>query len=222
MAFHSTQGPQLGLPQMIQSRPQFGYIGALLVWGVGAGRLIGFNAFNQVLAAQSVQSLYGAVAGADDAGASRCSRCRFAIVGYDMIHLAQRWLRLRTDRGAGGVHRGGVHPLHFPPAQLDLRDFSAVPFLAQLFAAASYQISWSIYVSDYSRYLPRDVGVARIVLVDLPRAPSSAAPGPCWSAHSPRRRSRSWTSPPALRSRGRWVLPGFGKPLLLVLAARAW
>ncbi len=30
-------------------------------------------------------------------------------------------------------------------------------FLAQLFAAASYQLSWSIYVSDYSRYLPRDV-----------------------------------------------------------------
>src|SRR5580658_3906456 len=30
MAFHSTQGPQLGLPQMIQSRPQFGYVGALL------------------------------------------------------------------------------------------------------------------------------------------------------------------------------------------------
>ncbi len=30
---------------------------------------------------------------------------------------------------------------------------------AQLFAAASYQLCWSIYVSDYSRYLPRDVGV---------------------------------------------------------------
>src|SRR6202035_2683298 len=26
------------------------------------------------------------------------------------------------------------------------------------FAAASYQLSWSIYVADYSRYLPRDVG----------------------------------------------------------------
>ena len=34
MAFHSTQGPQLGLPQMIQSRPQFGRRGALLVWGL--------------------------------------------------------------------------------------------------------------------------------------------------------------------------------------------
>ena len=31
MAFHATQGPQLGLPQLIQSRPQFGYMGALLV-----------------------------------------------------------------------------------------------------------------------------------------------------------------------------------------------
>ena len=49
MAFHSTQGPQLGLPQMIQSRPQFGYSGALLVWAVALVAYIGFNAFNQVL-----------------------------------------------------------------------------------------------------------------------------------------------------------------------------
>jgi len=27
MAAHSSQGPKLGLPQMIQSRPQFGYVG---------------------------------------------------------------------------------------------------------------------------------------------------------------------------------------------------
>ena len=62
MAFHSTQGPQLGLPQMIQSRPQFGYIGALLVWGVALVSYIGFNAFNQLLAVQTVQSLYGGAA----------------------------------------------------------------------------------------------------------------------------------------------------------------
>src|SRR6202790_3119645 len=54
MAFHSTQGPQLGLPQMIQSRPQFGYVGALLVWGVALIAYIGFNAFNQILPAQTV------------------------------------------------------------------------------------------------------------------------------------------------------------------------
>src|SRR6202042_2074230 len=59
MAFHATQGPQLGLPQMIQSRPQFGYVGALLVWAVALIAFIGFNAFNQILAAQTVHSLYG-------------------------------------------------------------------------------------------------------------------------------------------------------------------
>jgi nucleobase:cation symporter-1, NCS1 family len=46
-----------------------------------------------------------------------------------------------------------------PALQWNVAGFRAVPFLAQLFAAAAYQLSWSIYVSDYSRYLPRDVGV---------------------------------------------------------------
>ena len=59
MAFHSTQGPQLGLPQMIQSRPQFGYVGALLVWGVALITYVGYNAFNQVLAADTITTLYG-------------------------------------------------------------------------------------------------------------------------------------------------------------------
>jgi purine-cytosine permease-like protein len=36
----------------------------------------------------------------------------------------------------------------------DLGGFQLVPFLAQLGVAAGYQISWAIYVSDYSRYLP--------------------------------------------------------------------
>src|ERR1700743_2781782 len=59
MPFHSTQGPRLGLPQMIQSRPQFGYIGALLVWGVALIAFVGFNAFNQLLPAQNIAGLYG-------------------------------------------------------------------------------------------------------------------------------------------------------------------
>ena len=40
-----------------------------------------------------------------------------------------------------------------------MQDFLTVPFVSQFFAAAAYQLSWSIYVSDYSRYLPREVGI---------------------------------------------------------------
>src|SRR5580693_2457264 len=54
MAFHSAQGPQLGLPQMIQSRPQFGYIGALLVWLFAYVQYAGFNVFNTILAGDAM------------------------------------------------------------------------------------------------------------------------------------------------------------------------
>src|SRR6202041_2936660 len=92
MAFHSTQGPQLGLPQMIQSRPQFGYIGALLVWAVALIAYIGYNAFNQVLAAQALHQLSPSISPTSPFAivAFAVAALALAAVGYDTIHLAQR------------------------------------------------------------------------------------------------------------------------------------
>lgn len=160
MAFHSAQGPQLGLPQMIQSRPQFGYVGALLVWGVALVNYVGYNAFNQVLAAQALHQLDGALAA--DAGAVvivfGALAAALALVGYDVIHLAQRavafvMIALLTVFSVGAVM------LEFAAAEWNPGGFRTTPFLAELLAAASYQLSWSIYVSDYSRYLPREVSI---------------------------------------------------------------
>lgn len=213
MAFHSTQGPQLGLPQMIQSRPQFGYMGALLVWGVALLAYIGFNAFNQLLAAQTVKSLFGGAEGPAMlvfAGTS----VALAVVGYDLIHVAQRWVAYVLI-GALLVFSIAV-ATHWQiyARSAPLGPFQTVPFLAQFFAAASYQIAWSIYVSDYSRYLPRDVGarpsfwwtylgaffggawtmlVGTLALALFPGAETAAA----------------------LQSTADAVLPGFGKPLLV-------
>jgi nucleobase:cation symporter-1, NCS1 family len=160
MAFHSTQGPQLGLPQMIQSRPQFGYTGALLVWGVAMVSYIGYNAFNFVLAGQAIHQLSPAIA-----AESPWILIWFALVavalaavGYDKIHFAQRAVAFLMI-GILTVFSCGVFLVHLPPEQWDVHGFRGVPFLAQFFAAASYQLSWSIYVSDYSRYLPPNVGV---------------------------------------------------------------
>jgi nucleobase:cation symporter-1, NCS1 family len=161
MAFHSTQGPQLGLPQMIQSRPQFGYRGALLVWAVAMVAYIGYNAFNQVLAAQAIHQLSPQIALASPASIVIFAllALALAIVGYDKIHLAQRGFAYLMIAILTVFSVGGLCLLHFPPDAWASAGFKGVPFLAQLFAAASYQLSWSIYVSDYSRYLPRNVGV---------------------------------------------------------------
>ena len=158
MAFHSTQGPQLGLPQMIQSRPQFGYIGALLIWCVALISFIGYNAFNQILAAQTFHTLYG--------GSSVVTIILFtilsatiAIAGYDLIHGAQRVISYILIVALFAFSVAAAIRLHFSHVDLALGDFNAIAFLAQLFTSASYQVTWSTVVSDYSRYLPRNVSV---------------------------------------------------------------
>ena len=80
-------------------------------------------------------------------------------MGYDWIHLAQRWLAYFLIVALLAFTVGAVISFKLPPGQIALTRFSLAPFLAQFFAAAAYQLSWSVYVSDYSRYLPRNVGV---------------------------------------------------------------
>ena len=161
MAFHSTQGPQLGLPQMIQSRPQFGYTGALLVWGVALVAYIGYNAFNQVLAAQALHQLAPGISATSAAAqvVFALVALALAVVGYDKIHVAQRGIAYLMIVILTVFSIGALFLLRVPAVQWQPAGFRSVPFLAQLFAAAAYQLSWSIYVSDYSRYLPHDVGV---------------------------------------------------------------
>jgi NCS1 nucleoside transporter family len=158
MAFHSTQGPQLGLPQMIQSRPQFGYLGALFVWVVALVTYVGYNAFNQLLAGETVHHLTGA-----DPHASylvfTVLAAVVALIGYDLIHRAQRLLAYLLIAGLAIFTVGVLATGQFPAGQLSVHGFRLTPFLTQFFVAAAYQLSWSIYVSDYSRYLPRNVGV---------------------------------------------------------------
>jgi nucleobase:cation symporter-1, NCS1 family len=213
MAFHSTQGPQLGLPQMIQSRPQFGYLGALLVWGVALIAYIGFNAFNQILAAQTVHALYGLDSTPTMLVFTLLS-VSLAIIGYDLIHLAQRWVAYVLI-GALLVFTVAVMlkaPL--PGTVLALHEYHAVPFLAQFFAAAAYQISWSIYVSDYSRYLPHNVRVSASFWWTY----LGAFVGGAWTMLVGTIAAALYPSmevADALRTVADGVLPGFGKPLLL-------
>ncbi|MBF9071445.1 purine-cytosine permease family protein [Streptacidiphilus fuscans] len=158
MAFHSTQGPQLGLPQMVQSRPQFGFMGALLVWIVALTTYIGYTAFNQVLVGSTMQHLVSLPTGVSYVGYAVVG-ILLAIVGYDFIHRASRWLTYLMLAALVVFSVGILAVNPFTHGQLDLGAFSLTPFLIQFFTAAVYQLSWSIYVSDYSRYLPPNVGV---------------------------------------------------------------
>jgi NCS1 family nucleobase:cation symporter-1 len=160
MAFHSAQGPQLGLPQMIQSRPQFGYVGALLVWLFAYVQYAGFNVFNTILAGEA---LHTTVHGGTKMWVAVVTVIGFviALVGYDVIHKAEQFLTYTFLVVFGIFTVGVLATLHYPAGSFDLGGFSWTPFLAQFGVVAGYQISWAIYVSDYSRYLPPDVTVRK-------------------------------------------------------------
>ena len=120
MAAHSAQGPQLGLPQMIQSRPQFGYVGALMVWLFAYLQYAGFNVFNTVLAATPSRP---PSTGPDvlDLHPDRVPLV-VALVGYDFIHRFERWLTIGFIV-IFGVFTVGARHLDFPAGAFDLGEF---------------------------------------------------------------------------------------------------
>jgi NCS1 family nucleobase:cation symporter-1 len=160
MAFHSAQGPQLGLPQMIQSRPQFGSVGALLVWLFAYLQYAGFNVFNTILAGQAGHTTIHLNEKAGIVIAT-VAAVIIALIGYDFIHRVEQWLTYTFLVIFGVFTVGAIVTLHLPGDALDLSKFEITPFLTQFGVTAGYQISWAIYVSDYSRYLPPDVTVRK-------------------------------------------------------------
>jgi nucleobase:cation symporter-1, NCS1 family len=155
MAFHSAQGPKLGLPQMIQSRPQFGYYGSLLPVIIAVLLFIGFNIVNTEVGGQAVQAIINSnfVIGALILVAIAVG---LTIIGYDLIHKALRWATYVFIVVYGYFTIAAIGHVHLAHAQTTFGSgsFNATSFLLQVGAAASFQLTWAPYVSEYSRYLP--------------------------------------------------------------------
>jgi purine-cytosine permease-like protein len=209
MAFHATQGPQLGLPQMIQSRAQFGSMGALLVLFVALVTFIGFNAFNQELAGPTIAHLSG-LGTLWGMGCFTLLGLGLALIGYRWIHIVQRLLSAVLIICLLVFSLGALFLAHI---QFGAGGFQTTPFLTQFFAAAAYQLSWSIYVSDYSRYLPPSIGVSASFWWTYTGSMLGAAwmmlVGLAVAAISP-----NLPLADAVQAGGDAIFPGFGKALL--------
>lgn len=59
MALHASQGPRRGLPQMIQSRAQFGYRGVVLPLFLALFTYIIFAVVDTVIICQGLNSIFG-------------------------------------------------------------------------------------------------------------------------------------------------------------------
>ena len=172
VAFHASQGPELGLPQMIQSRAQFGFRGVIVVLIGTLFTFVGFNVADSVLTAHGLNGVLGwneRLVALAAVGAATL----LAIYGYDWLHRMFRWcfmlcMPLYTLLTLAIVS-GRVVAIH-----MAVTHFSWVAFCGQFAASASYNITYAPSVSDYSRYLPRTTPRRAIIAAVFIGAASSA------------------------------------------------
>lgn len=217
MALHANQGPTMGLPQMIQSRAQFGSRGAIVPFAATVFVYIGFIVFGVILVTQAIQLVLPGSKGFWYPTLVVVSII-VAVVGYDLLHFVQRWLTyvliatfaIVTFLAFTALPQASAAPL---PTNWD-----TTAFLVQLSLAAGYNISYSVYVSDYSRYLPEDAPSGKLIFWTYLGAAGSAvwlmSLGAMLATYIP-----GADGIIALVTTGDYLFPGFGVFVVMIGAA---
>ena len=167
LALHSVQGAQAGLPQLMQTRAQFGSSGAIVVAACVAVISVGFLAVNLVLAGQSLNTLSSHITVVAAIIGVAVVSALLAIFGYDAMHSAA-WLLSWIGGvvlllafvwviGAGHLAAGVWHS----------GQASAVGFAGAVSVAVLWQISYTPYAADFSRYLPAATTTRRTFLASF-------------------------------------------------------
>ncbi len=162
MALHASQGPHLGLPQMLQSRAQFGYRGVVVPLLAALFAYMAYLILDTVILDVGLHAMFGINEVLIGIGAALLAVI-LAIYGYDWLHRTFRWffwislpfwavLSIAILAGHAGGHPTTAH-----------YGFVFVPFAAQFSYAASINLSYAPCVSDYSRYLPRSTPFRKVI-----------------------------------------------------------
>lgn len=158
MALHAAQGPQMGVPQMLQTRAQFGSYGSLLVVIIVIFMYLGFFASNMVLGGEAIEAispipqspaivLIGLISVAG------------AIVGYRLIHALTGLLSVVSGLVMVLAFVWALTVNGLPLGTMTGGSFTWAGFMSTLSLAALWQIAYAPYVSDYTRYMPKDTGI---------------------------------------------------------------
>lgn len=157
MALHSAQGPVLGVPQMIQSRAQFGYYGAIIPLLLVILMYLGYFATTAVQGGAALSSLTHMPIDASIVVVVAFIAV-LTIYGYRLLHIAERWLSLLS--GLAFVYLTWLLVARSDMGALWTFDgFDWGTFILAVAVSATWQLTYAPYVADYSRYLPHSTSV---------------------------------------------------------------
>lgn len=161
MSAHSAQGPHLGIPQMIQSRAQFGLLGASIPLFAVVASGVFYSAANGILIRDIVQLILPV---SDSAAITIFGIVTLlvAYVGYELIHRIGSILTI-----VSGIFFAMVAALLFRDAHTGAAPVGTGPavdmslFLLVVTQATAWSLSSSPTVADYARYLPESVTISQ-------------------------------------------------------------
>ena len=161
VGFHAIQGPKLGVPQMIQSRGQFGFYGAVLVFAASIVLDVGFLAAQLVIQADAMNLLISSVSVPAWIAILAVPVVVLTVFGYDWIH---RFQKVMTPILAVTFVVVLIQAITYGAPTAAATSTGPPPFPAFMAATGLFVVtivSWAPYVSDYSRYLPPTVNLRR-------------------------------------------------------------
>lgn len=157
LALTSAQGPQVGIPQMIQSRAQFGRYGALLVVLFTTLIYLGFFISNIILSGKTLHTVVPAIPVPTATVIGAIAATTIGVIGYHFIH---KFNKIGTWFMGGSLLIGLMIMVpHINADVLAKGSFNMKGWFAMFGLCAVWQISFSPYTSDYSRYLPKSIGI---------------------------------------------------------------
>jgi len=162
IALHATQGPKLGVPQTIQSRGQFGFYGAAFLFPCVLLLNVGFIAAQLVIQAQSMQGVIASVTIPQWILILAIPAVVIGIFGYRWIHRAMQATVAVVGVSLVIMFIQGLRYGSLPASETSLAAPHAGLFLAGTALLVIDMLSWGPFVSDYTRYLPRDTSGRRL------------------------------------------------------------
>lgn len=161
VALLSTMGPKLGLAQMPAARLPFGKtiaVPGLLNWF----STIGWDGINSVFGAVALTLLIPGLPFIVGLIVIVVFQAALGILGYEAIHTFEKW---------GALVLGAMFVILsisiFGQADTTFTDgFSGADqigaFIGMVAIVASFVLAWSLYASDYSRYLPASTSTSKV------------------------------------------------------------
>ena len=161
MALHSAQGVKLGVPQMLQSRGQFGSYGSVVVLVVVLLMYVGFLTSILILAGQSMHAATSAVSINTGIVIATVITALVVAFGYRIIHAFNRWMLPVFGVTLVFVFIWAVLVHHLPAGLFSHGGYTTAGFVGMFSLAVVWQLSYAPYVSDYSRYMPLSASPSR-------------------------------------------------------------